>query len=101
MRKLMALSAKKPRVRNFCTLKSHIESNAYFGGINGTLQIGVDITAFVGLCEQIMKVKHGYGVVFHTEMVAVIEVPANIVYLTIRNKQLRYRSLITSGQRSI
>ena len=63
-------------------------SNSYLRSIYATLNIAVYVATLVCLRKQIMEIKEGYSVVLVPEVRIVVVVTTNIVYLTIRDKQL-------------
>lgn len=74
------------------------DANRHFGGVDGSLQIAVYVTALVGFRQEIVEVKHRNRVVLYTEIRICVEVTADIVNLTVGYQEFRHVALIAVWQ---
>ena len=73
-------------------------SNSYLRSIDATLNIAIYVATLVCLRKQIMEIKERYSVALVSEVRIVVVVTTHIVYLAIRDKQLRYLTLQIAWQ---
>lgn len=64
-----------------------VDAYRHFRCIHSPLQIGVNITALVGFCQQVVEVKHGDSVAFRSKIRIGEVITADVVNLTVRNQQ--------------
>lgn len=79
-------------------MQSVTDADRHFGGVDGSLQIAVDVTALVGFRQEIVEVEHGNCVVLYTEVRICVEVTADIVNLTVGYQEFRHVALIAVWQ---
>ena len=91
------LLAQEPRVFRI-SLQSLADSYGHFCSVYATLNIAVYVATLVCLRKQIMEIKEGYSVALVSEVWIVVVVTTHIVYLAIRDKQLRYLTLQVAWQ---
>ena len=86
-------STQKPFVAVIVATKCVVDADTNLCGVDGSLEIGVDVGTFVALGEKVVEVPHADAVLFRPEVRIAVELTAAVVDLAVCDKQTRNRTL--------
>ena len=79
-------STQKPFVAVIVATKSVVDADTYLCGVDGSLEVCVDVGTLIALGEKVVEVPHSDAVFFRSEVGIAVELTAAVVDLAVCDK---------------